>query len=215
MSNDSEYIYNMLDHVKATATQNDPISILKTIDDYCWKHWMMHVGDRKGLILDNEVEKKQPLNVLELGTYCGYSAIRMANLMPENGHIYSLEINEQYAEIAREIIEFAGMTNKITIVMGTLSDKLDELKAKGITYFDLVFLDHWKDQYLSDFKLLESNNMIPQNSVIVADNILYPGAPDYLAYIQASSDKYHNTGYDQMLEYVDNIKDQIWVSIVQ
>lgn len=51
----------LLEHVKKNAVKGDPESVLETIDKYCWdNHWMMHIGDEKGKILDAEVKKAQP-----------------------------------------------------------------------------------------------------------------------------------------------------------
>ena len=212
-NNDSDNIYKLLDHVRSHATQNDPHSVVKAIDEFCWKNWMMNVGDRKGQILDTEFLKKRPQNVLELGTYCGYSAVRMARLLPDGGHLYTVDPNTTYADVAKQIVEFAGLTNKVTFVEGTLPKRFGDFrKVYGVDTFDFVFLDHAKDHYLSDFMLLESENFLTKGSVIVADNVLFPGSPDYLKYIQDAPDRYRSVGYDELLEYNDNIKDQVWVS---
>jgi len=177
---------------------------------------MMNIGDRKGLILDSEVKKlgNNATNLLEIGTYCGYSSIRIARLLPDHGHLYTLEVNPEYANIAKQIIDYAGLNPKITILEGPLSEKHNDIKLLyKVDNFDLVFIDHCKDKYLSDFNLLEAEQFLKQGSVIVADNVLFPGSPDYLEYIQSNTDKYKSTCYDEMVEYANDIKDQVWVSI--
>lgn len=89
--------YELLDYVLLNAIDNDPDSVLKTIDKFCWeKHWMMHVGDEKGHILGETVKKYQPKNVLELGTYCCYSAILMlTNMDDPTSIVYTIDPNEE------------------------------------------------------------------------------------------------------------------------
>jgi len=57
-----------------------------------------------------------------LGTYCGYSALRMARVMPREARLYSVEFNTANAEIARRILTHAGIDDKVTVIVGTLGD---------------------------------------------------------------------------------------------
>ena len=77
--------------------------------------------------------------------------------------------------------------------------------------FDLVFLDHWKDVYLRDFKIIESIGVIKKGSVVVGDNIIYPGSPDYLQFFKERND-YESTLYHSYLEYSDR-PDAVLVSL--
>ena len=55
---------------------------MTTIDKFCWEEkWMMNVGDVKGKILDDAVNQTKPMKALELGTYCGYSSVRIGRLL--------------------------------------------------------------------------------------------------------------------------------------
>lgn len=200
------------------GTKNNPENVIAAIDKFCWNrenNWMMNVGDRKGLILDNAIRKKQPLNVLELGAYCGYSATRIARLLPTKGHLYSVEPNMKHVAYSTTILDHSGLKNKVTILSGTLIDKIEELKEiHKITHFDLVFLDHVKNMYMADFKLLESSGLLVKGSVIVSDNAIYPGCPDFLKFLSENNDKYKSVVFDAMLEYNNEIKDQVWVTTV-
>lgn len=66
-----------------------------------------------GLILDQMVEEADPTVALELGTYCGYSAIRIARLLKPNARLLTIEFNPEFAAIAKEIIEIAGVNDKV------------------------------------------------------------------------------------------------------
>lgn len=205
MTNSTDLLKYVLTHTTKGNTQD----VINAIDTYCSSNWMMNVGDVKGLILDTEVIKKKPARVLEIGTYCGYSAIRIARLLNDDAHLVTLEINKNNAKIAQQMIDHSGVSSKITVVVSDLKEYIHNLK--DIEPFDLVFIDHWKDQYLPDFKLLETSGLLKCGTVIVADNILYPGAPDYKDYLM-SNDKYDNVCHETLLEYTTDIEDQVLVS---
>jgi O-methyltransferase len=71
---------------------SNSIDVTGTGADHFCRHisYLINVGDEKGKILDNAVERTQPRQLLELGTYCGYSALRMARAMPREARLYSL-----------------------------------------------------------------------------------------------------------------------------
>src|SRR3712207_7957293 len=95
--------------------------------------------------------RSQPELLLELGTYCGYSALRTARVMPEGARLVSIEFVADNARIARRVLDHAGVGDEVTIVVGTLGDgggTADTLErehgfAKGT--LDFVFLDHATD----------------------------------------------------------------------
>ena len=112
-----------------------------------------------------------------------------------------MECNENYAAVADEIHRFAGMQDKIKIVIGDSSKAIQDMsKKQEVGSFDLVFLDHRKQFYKRDLILLEELGMLHTGSVIVADNCVYPGCPDYLEYVR-NNPKYKSTNYLSNLEY--------------
>jgi catechol O-methyltransferase len=167
----------------------------------------------KGELLDAELVKKKPKVVVELGGYCGYSALRIARKLAANGndgHLYSVEMSPLHAAIATKILEFAGQRSRVTVLVGTASTTLDK-KLKPLGCIDLLFLDHAKDYYKSDFQLFENAGLIKPGSVVVADNCLYPGCPEYVAYIKDNKD-YDSVKHETQLEYCDK-PDHVWVSV--
>jgi len=205
----------LINYVFEHATEGDPESVVRTIDEFAHnKHWMMNVGDRKGSILDEEVKKHAPKVMLEFGAYCGYSAVRIARLLPEDAKLYSIEYNPHYAAIATKIIEHAGLQHKVKVIVGTVEEKLGTLKAKyGVEKVDMIFIDHWKIFYLPDIKRVEAAKLLRKGTVVVADNIITPGAPDYLKYVQTSPN-YETTVHNTTLEYShfpDAVAVSLWV----
>jgi hypothetical protein len=97
-------------HVIAHARPGDLDDAIRAVDDFCYRQSiMMNVGDEKGEILDRAIARAKPRRLLELGTYCGYSALRSARAMPPGAHLTSIEFSAANAEIARRIWEHAGV----------------------------------------------------------------------------------------------------------
>src|SRR5262249_58616001 len=86
--------------------------------------------------------------LLELGTYCGYSALRMARLMTRDARLYSIEFSEANARIARRIWDHAGIVDRATVVVGSLGDggqtmaRLEAEHGFASGSLDFVLVDH-------------------------------------------------------------------------
>ena len=128
-------------------------------------HPRMISGHLQGKILYMICKMINPLNILEIGTFTGYSAICMALALKENAQIHTIEINDEIKDFTSEYIKKAGVQNKIIQYTG------DALKIiPGLTTsFDLVFIDGDKRQYCDYFDLVKSK--IPVNGFIIADNV--------------------------------------------
>lgn len=203
--------------VLTNAEKNNPESVIKAIDTFCWNnHWMMHVGDKKGTIVDNIILEHKPKYLLELGTYCSYSAIRMARLLPQDGLVLTIDPFPQPA--AKTIVEFSGLTHKIQFLHGYGADVIPTLKTKYNAQIDMVFIDHDKKAYLSDLKLLEQNNLMRRGCAVVADNVLIFHIDDYLNHVRNSGLYKSSINHVATLEYddsglnerVDGIEVSIW-----
>src|SRR6266513_2309749 len=111
----------MAAYVVAHARQGDSEDVIQVIDDFCTnRSVMINVGDEKGEILDRAVRRASPQLLLELGTYCGYSALRMSRVMPAGARLCSIEFSAANAAIARRIWDHAGVGDQLTVVVGTL-----------------------------------------------------------------------------------------------
>ena len=207
----------LAEYVVANARRGDPDDVIRVIDDFCMnRSVMINVGDEKGEILDRAVRRASPQLILELGTYCGYSALRMSRVVPAGARICSIEFLQANAEIARRILNHAGIGDEVTIVVGTLGDggaTIDRLRTEhgfGDGAVDFVFIDHDKAAYLPDLERIVGEGWLHPGSIVVADNIRFPGAPEYRAYLQEQEGKSWRTiEHDTHVEYQSLIKDLV------
>nr|XP_020475629.1 transmembrane O-methyltransferase isoform X2 [Monopterus albus] len=96
-------------YVLTHATPGDPDSILDAFDVWCSKvEYISNIGPKKGKILDRLVMEQSPLVVLELGSHCGYSTVRIARALPLGARLYSVEMDQNNADITEKIIRLAG-----------------------------------------------------------------------------------------------------------
>ena len=204
-------------HVLANARPGDLGDTIRVIDDFCvTRSAMMNVGDEKGEILDRALQRASPVLLLELGTYCGYSGLRMARVMPANARLYSIEFSPANADIARRIWTHAGVGDRLTVVVGTLGDggtTIDRLRQEfGFTEgaLDFAFLDHDKEAYLPDLERVLKERWLHPGSIVVADNVKFPGAPEYRGYLQAEEGGTWSTiEHDTHVEYQSLLKDLV------
>ena len=217
-------------YVLANSKHGDIQNIIDTIDKFArTKQWLMNIGDEKGKILDQAVQTRKPKTVLELGrtcssamkfnlllflgTFLGYSSLRIVSHLPTDTLFITIEADAQSAEIARSMHEYAGVADRIKIINGYTNNVIPHLsKDYNVNEFDLIFIDHYKDVYLRDLKMLEEVGLIKSGTMIVADNVICPGAPDYLEYIR-DNPNYTSTFYEGKLEYSEDLPDGVEISI--
>ncbi|CAF3467471.1 unnamed protein product [Rotaria socialis] len=170
----------------------------------------MGAGNRIG---KTAVNRRFSCGFYYMGTFLGYSSLRIAAQMPEKALFVTVESNPESATIARRIHEHAGVSNRIHIVVEPTDQAIPQLKKLfNVDSFDFIFIDHTKNAYLRDFRLLEQESLIKSGTVIVADNVVIPGAPDYLKYVRNSSN-YTTELHKTKLEYSNYIPDGVEVSM--
>lgn len=111
----------------------------------------------------------QPQNILEIGTYTGYSAICMAEGLAENGTLHTIDINEELEEMVRKYFAEAGLSTKIQYHIGNALQLIPTLNET----FDLVFIDADKINYSNYFDLVIDK--VRPGGFIIADNVLWSG----------------------------------------
>ena len=132
-------------------------------------HGRMASGHLQGRLLKMLVEMIQPQRVLEVGTFSGYSAISMAEGLPEGGRLYTFEINDEMEDFTRPWIEGSEVADKIEFIIG---DALTEAPKLGIT-FDMAFIDGDKRTYCECYEM--AMGILRPGGFILADNTLWDG----------------------------------------
>jgi catechol O-methyltransferase len=207
----------LAEHVIATARQGDLDDAIRAIDEFGYEQsFLINVGDEKGEILDDAIRRAAPKLLLELGTYCGYSALRTARAMPAGSRLVSIEFNPANAAIARRILGHAGVGSQVTVVEGSLADDgttmatLEREHGFGPGAVDFAFIDHAKELYLPDLRRIADRGWLHAGSVVVADNIRFPGAPDYREYMaQQEGSAWRTTEHEAHVEYQSLLKDLV------
>ena len=187
------------DYVLTHAQRGDVDDVVATIDEFAYeKSFLVNIGDEKGELLDAAVRRADPRLALELGTYCGYGALRIARAAP-SARVYSVELSAANAEVARRIWSHAGVDDRVTCVVGTIGDggcTLDALETEhGVAAgaLDFLFIDHDKNAYLPDLRSIMARGWLHPGSIVVADNVRFPGSPKYRAYMRAQQGKHWKT----------------------
>jgi catechol O-methyltransferase len=210
----------LADYVAEHARPGDPDDVIRVIDEFCYERsFMINVGDEKGEILDRAVERAQPRQILELGTYCGYSGLRMSRVMPAEARLVSIEFSGANAEIARGIWDRAGVGDRLSVIVGTLGDggrtlaALETEHGFGPGSLDLVFIDHEKTAYVPDLERLLDKGWLHPGSIVVADNIKIPGSPEYRDFMRSQEAKgWRTIEHEAHAEYQTFFKDIVFES---
>jgi len=156
----------------------------------------MLIGKMEASLLGFFIRSIGAVRILELGTFTGYSALAMAEQLPTNGELITLDINEKTVQLAKSYWEKSPHGTKIKSLLGPGLETLNQVQGK----FDLVFIDADKRNYL--LYLEKSLELLTDNGMIVIDNVLWGGRV-----VEApgdSEDEHRNTKFIRELN--DTIK---------
>lgn len=199
-----------LAYVKEAVPQGDPEGVLRALDHFGREHsFLMNVGDRKGELLARTLQESDARLCLEIGAFCGYSAVLMGRILAErDGRLISLEASRENHRISQEMVAWAGLADTVDLRHGSAEALIPELEGP----FDLVFIDHWKDLYLPDLERIEKHDLLREGSIVVADNVGFFDAEDYLTHVRTCG-HYDSTNYPLSVEYRDDIPDAVEISV--
>jgi caffeoyl-CoA O-methyltransferase len=131
----------------------------------------IQVGPSEGKALFLFLRMIGARRVVEVGTLAGYSAIHLASALPADGHLWTLEADPKHAAVARENLDAAGFTDRVTIVMGKALETLPSLVGEGP--FDAVFVDADKGSYDHYGRWAAAN--LRRGGLLLGDNAYYFG----------------------------------------
>ncbi|XP_047658376.1 transmembrane O-methyltransferase homolog isoform X3 [Tachysurus fulvidraco] len=183
-------------YIFSECTHGQAESVLATFDLYSKKHASASIGPEKGykcVFLDEVIQRKAPLRVLELGMHCGYTSVRILRMLPTFGKLFTVEMDPLTAEKGEEIILVAGFKNsQFQVLPCSSAEAISNLASHlGEERLDLVVMDHDPEQYLPDFLALQRFNLLSKHRVVTA------GAQAVMEYL---STKPHNYSMCQQVK---------------
>jgi predicted O-methyltransferase YrrM len=156
----------IIDH---TSSENSILGKLNRETQLRIMYPRMLSGHVQGKFLEMISRMIRPKNILEIGTYTGYSAICLAKGLSENGILHTIEINPELESIASEYIHKSGLQNCIRQHIGDAAKIIPSLSE----VFDLIFIDADKENYLKYYNLVFDK--VRTGGFILADNALWGG----------------------------------------
>lgn len=126
-------------------------------------------GHYQGRILSLFSKLMQPVAVLEIGTYTGYSALCLAEGLAAGGKVHTIDINEELADLQKRYFDKSSYKNQIIPYLGDASEIIPQLDFE----FDLVFIDADKENYLLYFELIIDK--LRSGGILISDNVLWSG----------------------------------------
>ncbi|KGF48350.1 O-methyltransferase [Prevotella disiens] len=156
----------ILDHIEP---EGDYLYRLYRATNIHTVHGRMASGHLQGRLLKMLVQMVQPKNVLEVGTFSGYSAICIAEGLPEDGKLYTFEINDEMEDFTRPWIEGSAVAHKIEFRIGDANVEAPKLGVE----FDMAFIDGDKRTYLETYEMVLK--IMRPGGFILADNTLWDG----------------------------------------
>ncbi|MEM9991031.1 MAG: class I SAM-dependent methyltransferase [Bacteroidota bacterium] len=165
-----------LHHITQYCTEHTslPSTVLHELERETWLKTLapqMLSGHLQGQLFRFLSQMIRPRNVLEIGTFTGYTAICLAAGLPAGGQLHTVEVNEELEYLIRKYIQKADLTEKIQLHIGSAKDIVPNLDAQLV--FDLVFIDAGKKD--NDYYYELALARIPAGAYILIDNVLWDG----------------------------------------
>ena len=161
-----------------TTPQGEALDWVERQTNIRTNHARMLSGAVQGRFLMMVTEMIRPKRILELGTFTGYSSICLASCLPVDGHLDTLEINDELESLILEGFERAGLAEKISLIIGDAKKSLERLREEILgkntrPQYDLVYIDANKREYPEYYDLVF--DIVKTGGYILADNVLWDG----------------------------------------
>ena len=159
--------------IECSSPQGEALDWLQKQTNIRTNHARMLSGPVQGRFLKMIVEMCGARRVLELGSFTGYSGICLASGLPEDGHLDTLEINDELEDLILEGFSRAGLRERISLHIGDCLETLKRFREEGRELYDLVFIDANKRDYPEYYELVF--DLVRPGGWILADNVLWDG----------------------------------------
>lgn len=202
-------------YILGHGAQNDLPSIHRAIESFTREQelWLKLAGDEKGAVLDEVIKMQdKPRLVVEVGLYVGYSSTRMASQMKAwGGKVISMEVDPFHAVIARNTIEWAGLSDYVEIWCGHSENLIPRLRERlPEKSIDILFFDQQGTKMHTDLEAIRSLNLLSDRCCVVGDNVLRPGSPQFMYWTCAGGP--WETQIVSLKEYKQEVVED-WMSI--
>jgi len=160
----------LIDH---SLRESEPLRKLRTVTQ---QHEMarMQIAPEQGQFMALIVELIEARQIIEVGTFTGYSALAMAQALPQHGQIICCDISKEWSDIGKPFWEAAGVSSKIDLRLAPALETLDSLLANGDDgKFDMAFVDADKINYLNYYE--KCLQLLRPGGMLVFDNTLWNG----------------------------------------
>lgn len=176
-----EQIYKYIE--EHATQQSEALSWVAKQTHIRTNHARMLSGAVQGQFMRMIVQMTGAKRILELGTFTGYSAICLASSLPVDGHLDTLELNDELEDLILEGFDRAGLADRISLHIGDCKETLlgfrremgleDSSKADTDALYDIVYMDANKREYCEYYDLVF--DMVRPGGLILADNVLWDG----------------------------------------
>ncbi|MFJ2753635.1 O-methyltransferase [Streptomyces sp. NPDC087297] len=164
----------LLQYVRELSLREDPVLAELRADTAALPDRIMQILPEEAQLLALLIRLTGARTVLEIGTFTGYSSLRMAQALPADGQVITCDISEEWTAMARHAWEKAGVADRIELRYGDALETLDDLLAeRGPGSVDLVFIDADKTHYPEYYE--QSLALTRPGGLIVLDNTLWSG----------------------------------------
>ena len=166
-----EFLPEQIEEYAINHTEKEP-QLLAELNRETWANVMiprMLSGHLQGRVLSMFSKLVSPKNILEIGTYTGYSALCLAEGLKPSGNLHTLDINEEYTAVAKRYFNKSAYSNNIKQHIGQALDIIPNLDCK----FQLAFIDADKENYANYFDAIIDKMDV--GGLIIADNVLWSG----------------------------------------
>lgn len=204
-----------LHYILGHSQKHNIPSIHKSIEAFTREQelWLKLAGDEKGAVLDAVLAMHgRPRLVVEVGLYVGYSSTRMASQLRNwGGKVISMEVDPYHAAIARNTIELAGLSEYIEIWCGHSENLIPRLHERlPEQSIDILFFDQQGTKMHLDLDRIINYNMLSDSAIIVGDNVLRPGSPQFMYWTCVAGP--YETQVVSLKEYKQDVVED-WMSI--
>ena len=165
------FLRDDIDEYVVKHSQKEP-KLLQELSKETWQKVLnprMLSGAYQGRLLSIISKLTNPKNILEIGTYTGYSALCLAEGLQKKGELITIDKNEELENFAKKYFDKSDYKNQIKQFIGNAIDIIPTLNRK----FDLVFIDADKSNYINYFNLIIDK--MNSGGVILSDNVLWSG----------------------------------------